>query len=253
MRIHIFTLFPEMFQGPFGHSIIKRAVEDGKVHIQVHDIRDFAGDRHKTTDDYQFGGGAGMVMKAEPIFAAVELVLESMSPEERAEAPIILTSPQGRLFSQSMAQELSSRRDLLIICGHYEGVDERVREHLATDEVSIGDYVLTGGELPAMVMVDAVARLAPGVVGSEESIKGDSITTGLLQHPVYTRPAEFRGWGVPPVLVSGNHGEVEKWRRRQSLERTLRRRPDLLATASLTEEEVRFLEGLGWRSTSSNL
>jgi tRNA (guanine37-N1)-methyltransferase len=253
MRIHIFTLFPEMFQGPFDHSIVRRAVEDGKVHIQVYDIRDFAHDKHKTTDDYQFGGGAGMVMKPEPIFRAVESVLDTLSPEERAEAPVILTSPQGRLFSQPVAQEMSSRRNMLIICGHYEGVDERVKEHLATDEVSIGDYVLTGGELPAMVMVDAVSRLVPGVVGSQESIQSDSITTGLLQHPVYTRPAEFRGWGVPPVLVSGNHGEVERWRRRQSLERTLRRRPDLLSKAGLTEEEVRFLQGLGWRPTNSNL
>ncbi|MBM3924796.1 MAG: tRNA (guanosine(37)-N1)-methyltransferase TrmD [SAR202 cluster bacterium] len=251
MRIHIFTLFPEMFQGPFDHSIVQRAVEDGKVHIQVYDIRDFAHDRHKTTDDYQFGGGAGMVMKPEPIFRAVESVLDTLPQEERAEAPVVLTSPQGRLFSQSMAEELSSRRNLLIICGHYEGVDERVREHLATDEVSIGDYVLTGGELPAMVIVDAVSRLVPGVVGSEESVKSDSITTGLLQHPVYTRPAEFRDWGVPPVLMSGNHGEIEKWRRRQSLERTLRHRPDLLSRVALTAEEVRFLEGLGWRKSEA--
>lgn len=231
MRIDILTLFPGMFGGPFQESIVKRAVEKGLVEIQFHNIRDFAVDKHRTVDDYPFGGGPGMVMKPDPLFAAVESL--ALPPG----VPIILLSPQGRLFSQQGAEELAAQERLALICGHYEGVDERVRERLVTDEVSIGDYILTGGEIPAMVVVDAVVRLLPGAVGSEESIRTDSLVSGLLQYPLYTRPADFRGWRVPQVLLSGHHGEIARWRRRQSLLRTLERRPDLLERAELTDEE----------------
>lgn len=231
MRIDILTLFPGMFGGPFEESIVKRAVEKGLVEIQFHNIRDFAVDKHRTVDDYPFGGGPGMVMKPDPLFAAVESL--ALPPG----VPIILLSPQGRLFSQQVAEELAAQERLALICGHYEGVDERVRERLVTDEVSIGDYILTGGEIPAMVVVDAVVRLLPGAVGSEESIRTDSLVSGLLQYPLYTRPADFRGWRVPQVLLSGHHGEIARWRRRQSLLRTLERRPDLLERAELTDEE----------------
>ena len=247
MEIHILTLFPGMFQGPFDQSIVHRAVKGGLVALSIHDIRDYTHDRHHTADDYQFGGGPGMVMKAEPIFEGVEAVLSGITQLEMAKARVILTSPQGRVLDQGLAEDLARQSHLIVVCGHYEGVDDRVREHLITDEVSIGDYVLTGGELAAMVLTDAVVRLLPGAVGSEDSIRGDSITTGLLQHPVYTRSATFRGWGVPEVLLSGNHKEVERWRRCQALERTLIRRPDLLAGANLTEEDIDFLGLLGYK------
>lgn len=245
MRIDILTVFPQMFEGPLTESIIKRAADKGLITINVHDIRAFATDRHRTTDDYPYGGGAGMVMKPEPIFAAVEAVLQAgrATPEPGA-APnpaIILTSPSGRLFSQAIAEELARESWLIFICGHYEGVDERVREHLVTDEISIGDYVLTGGELPAMVIVDAVARLVPGVL-SAESIAEESFSQGLLEYPQYTRPPEFRGWRIPDMLLSGHHAEIAKWRRRQALRRTFERRPDLLETAPLTEAERRLVE-----------
>ena len=246
MQVHILTLFPEMFQGPFDHSILKRAVEKGAVEILIHDIRAYAHDRHRTVDDYQFGGDPGMVMKPEPIFEGVESILAGITQLEMATTRVILTSPQGKLLDQKMVEEFSRQRYLIILCGHYEGVDERVREHLITDDVSIGDYVLTGGELAAMALTDAVVRLLPGVVGKPESVSRDSITSGLLQHPVYTRPAEYQDWGVPDVLLSGNHAEIKRWRRERSLERTLQRRPDLLANANLSPEDLAFLEGLGY-------
>ena len=247
MQIHILTLFPEMFRGPFGHSIVKRAVDKGAVEILIHDIRDYTYDRHRTVDDYQFGGDSGMVMKPGPIFEGVESILSGITQLEMATTRVILTSPQGKLLDQKMVEAFARQRYLIILCGHYEGVDERIREHLITDDVSIGDYVLTGGELAAMVLTDAVVRLLPGVVGKPESVSRDSITSGLLQHPVYTRPAEFLGWKVPQTLLSGNHGEIRRWRRERSLERTLRHRPDMLEKAELSEEDEEFLEGLGWR------
>ncbi len=244
MRIDIFTIFPGMFRGPFEESIIKRAVERGLVEIDLHDIRDWAADRHHTVDDYPYGGGPGMVMKPEPIIAAVEGVLGvEIGPGgvERPPVPVILLTPQGRLFNQEVARELAKQDRLLFICGHYEGVDERVREHLATDELSIGDYVLTGGELAAMVIVDAVVRLLPGVLQQESTVE-ESHAQGLLEYPQYTRPASFRGWTVPEVLLSGHHAQVARWRRQQAILRTLRRRPDLLGKARLTPEDLAFLE-----------
>ncbi|ACZ41623.1 tRNA (guanine-N1)-methyltransferase [Thermobaculum terrenum ATCC BAA-798] len=227
MRFDVFTLFPQMFQGPLTESIIKRAVERGIIQIHIHNIRDWATDKHKTTDDYPYGGGPGMVMKPEPIFLAVEEVL-GKSPEERGDTPIILMSASGRRFEQKLAEKLSQKKRLALICGHYEGVDERVREHLATMELSIGDYVLSGGELPAMVVIDAVARLVPGVI-DEESKKEESFTSGLLEYPQYTRPAEFRDMKVPDILLSGNHQAIASWRLEQALKRTQQVRPDLAA------------------------
>jgi tRNA (guanine37-N1)-methyltransferase len=228
MRIDIFTLFPQMFAGPLDSSILKRAAEQGLVNFNIHNIRDYAHDKHKTVDDYSYGGGAGMVMKPEPVFEAVETVKSQASGMEDKRLSIILLTPQGRLFSQPIARELATYDWLMFICGHYEGVDERIREHLATDEISIGDYVLTGGELPAMVVTDAVVRLLPGVLGSGESLISESHTGGLLEYPQYTRPETFRGWTVPEVLLSGNHAEIARWRHEQSLKRTAERRPDLL-------------------------
>lgn len=244
MTIDILTVFPEMVEGAIGHSILKRARDSGRLRIGVHDIRDYAHDRHRSTDDAPFGGGPGMVMKPEPLFEAVES-LACQPPPEGADRPlVVLMTPQGRRFDQAEARRLARLPWLLIICGHYEGVDERVREHLADEELSIGDYVLTGGELPALVVVDAVARLIPGVLGDEESASRDSFAEGLLEYPHYTRPAEFRGWRVPEVLISGHHAEIDKWRRRESLRRTLLRRPDLLESAVLTEDDRRELENL---------
>jgi tRNA (guanine37-N1)-methyltransferase len=237
MRIDILTIFPGMFRGPFEESIVKRAVEKGIVQFFLHDIRDYASDRHRTVDDYPFGGGQGMLMKPDPLFAAVEDV-QSQAAER---GPIVLLTPQGRLFDQEVAVELARQDRLVLICGHYEGVDARVHEHLATDEISIGDYVLSGGELAAMVVVDAVVRQIPGALGSPLSSADDSFAQGLLEHPQYTRPAEFRGMSVPEVLLSGNHAEIARWRRQQSLLRTAQRRPDLLARADLTEEEKQWL------------
>jgi len=237
MRIDILTIFPGMFRGPFEESIVKRAVEKELVQIFLHDIRDYASDKHRTVDDYPFGGGQGMLMKPEPLFAAVEDVQGQVA--ERG--PIVLLTPQGRLFDQKVATELARHDRVILICGHYEGVDARVHEHLATDEISIGDYVLSGGELAAMVVVDAVVRQIPGVLGSPLSSADDSFAEGLLEYPQYTRPADFRGMSVPEVLLSGNHGEIALWRRQQSLLRTARRRPDLLIHADLTKEEKQWL------------
>ncbi len=244
MRFHIVTLFPEAFRGPLDVSILKRARDRGLVDVRLHQLRDYTHDRHHVTDDAPFGGGPGMVLKPEPLFEAVEGIRQSVAAEGRAAASlsVILLDPQGRRLTQSVARDLASREEMVLLCGHYEGVDERVREHLVTDEISIGDYVLTGGELAAMVLVETVARLVPGVLGSEDSGGQDSHARGLLQHPQYTRPAVFRGWSVPDVLLSGDHREVERWRRRQSLLRTLQRRPDLLAAADLTPAERAFLK-----------
>lgn len=238
MRIDVITLFPGMFAGPFQESIIKRAVEGGRVEIVLHNLRDWGIGKHRTVDDCPHGGGAGMVLMCEPLFAAVEAV------KGDAEVPVILLSPQGRLFTQEVARELARQPRMILVCGHYEGVDERVCEHLVTDEISIGDYVLTGGELPAMVVIDAVVRLLPGVLGAGQSALEDSHADGLLEYPQYTRPASFRGWGVPEVLLSGHHAEIARWRRRQSILRTFRRRPDLLAKAELTPEEREFVAKL---------
>ena len=237
MRIDVLTIFPAMFRGPFEQSIVKRAIDKGLVDIQIHDIRGWATDRHRTVDDYPFGGGPGMIMKPEPLFAAVEAVLAE-APER---GPVVLLTPQGRLFRQEMARELAGEQRLVLICGHYEGVDARVHEHLATDEISIGDYVLSGGELPAMVVVDAVVREIPGVLGAPDASVEESFAQGLLEYPQYTRPPDFRGLTPPAVLLSGNHAEIARWRRRESLLRTARRRPDLLAKAELTEAERRWL------------
>jgi tRNA (guanine37-N1)-methyltransferase len=239
MKFDILTLFPAMFDGPFSESIVKRAVEEGLIDIRLHDIRDLASDRHKTVDDYPYGGGAGMVMKIEPLAATIEAV-----KAERPTSRVILTTPRGKPFDQATACDLAREEGLLIICGHYEGVDERVRELFADDEISLGDFVVTGGELAAMVIVDAVSRLIPGVLGSADSAAADSFSDGLLEYPHYTRPAEFRGVKVPEVLLSGNHQEIAWWRRRQALQRTLAVRPDLLATARLTEKDKKFLREL---------
>jgi tRNA (guanine37-N1)-methyltransferase len=228
MRIDLFTLFPEMFCGPLNSSIIGRAAAQGLVNFNIHNIRAYTHDRHHTTDDYAYGGGAGMVMKPEPVFEAVETVKSKAENMEGRDLSVILLTPQGRLFCQPVANELAKYDWLMLICGHYEGVDERIREHLADDEISIGDYVLTGGELAAMVVADAVVRLLPGVLGSGESLLNESHTGGLLEYPQYTRPEEYRRWKVPEVLLSGNHAEIAKWRRNQALKRTEERRPDLI-------------------------
>ena len=224
MRFDIFTLFPEMFRGPLDESILARARERGLLEIALHNPRDVTTDRHHIVDDYPYGGGAGMVMKPEPLFTAVE----ALAPT----GPIILLSPQGRVFTQETARALALEPQLTLLCGHYEGVDERVREHLVTDEISLGDFVLTGGELAAMALVDAVARLLPGVLAAG-STEEESQTAGLLEYPQYTRPAEFRGWRVPDVLLSGNHAAIARWRRKESLRRTRTRRPDLFARLEL--------------------
>ncbi len=243
MHIAILTLFPEMFQSPFSSSILKRAIEHELVSINIHNIRDHTHDEHHTADDYAYGGGAGMVLKPEPIFEAVESIKSDIK-QEVGMLPIILLTPQGRLFSQEIAYELSRCSCLMLICGHYEGVDERVREHLVTGEISIGDYVLSGGELAAMVVVDAIVRLLPGVLGSEASLQDDSHVSGLLEYPQYTRPAAYREWSVPQVLLSGNHAQIAKWRREQAIQRTLERRPELLDKANLRSEEKELIARL---------
>jgi len=245
VRIDILTLFPQMFECMFGAGIFKRAIDRELVSVNIHNMRDCTYDKHHTVDDYAYGGGAGMILKPEPIFEAVESIKSDMSPEQGGDAlPVILLTPQGRLFSQKVAVELSKYSRLVLICGRYEGVDERVREHLVTDEISIGDYVLSGGELAAMVIVDAVVRLLPGVLGSEDSLKDESHVSGLLEYPQYTRPAVYKGWAVPEVLLSGDHAQVAKWRREQAIRRTLKRRPELLDKADLCSEEMQLVEKL---------
>jgi tRNA (guanine37-N1)-methyltransferase len=239
MKIEVFTLFPEVFPPYLEASILKRAQEAGLLDVALHNIRDYATDKHQVTDDEPYGGGGGMVVKPEPIFAAVESALGAPP-----QAPVILLSPQGRLFNQAIAQELSETEHFALLCGRYEGVDERVRQHLVSDEISVGDYVLTGGELPALVLIDAVTRLLPGALGDPEGAHKDSHATGLLEGPHYTRPPEFRGWEVPEILRSGDHGRIAAWRRRQALKRTLQRRPDLLEEAELSQDDSAYLAAL---------
>src|SRR6184192_268428 len=225
MKIQVLTLFPGMFAGPLDESIVKRAREAGRLDLQIHNLRDYAHDRHRTVDDKPFGGGPGMLLKPEPIFEAVEKL-------SREKTRLILLTPAGRKFNHSIARELARQEHLLLVCGSYEGFDERVREALANDELSIGDYVLTNGALPAMVIIDAVARLLPGVLGDDESSHDESFSGALLEYPHYTRPAEFRGMKVPDILLSGNHAEIAKWRQARSIERTRIRRPDMLSEST---------------------
>jgi tRNA (guanine37-N1)-methyltransferase len=240
LRFELFTLLPEVCLAYTRESILKRAQEAGIVEFVVHNIRDYAEGKHQVTDDLPYGGGGGMVMKPEPVFAAVETVLGA----ELGRVPVILLTPQGRLFTQAVAQELTQFSRLALVCGRYEGFDERIRLHLATDEISIGDYVLTGGELAALAVADAVTRLLPGALGDPTGAQDDSHASGLLEYPHYTRPPDFRGWGVPEVLLSGHHARIEQWRREESLRRTYLRRPDLLAKAALSDEDMRFLDKL---------
>lgn len=263
MRIDVLTLFPDMCEGVFSTSILGKAREKGIVSLNAVNFRDFAGNKHSTVDDTPYGGGGGMVLKPDPIFAAVEHVLDqaaevndALAEPEQAEMAVgtsgspskpprvILMCPQGRTYTQQIAEELAQEDHLIFICGHYEGYDERIREHLVTDELSIGDYVLTGGELPALTVIDSVVRLQRGALGNETSAITDSFSTGLLEYPHYTRPAEFRGWKVPDILLSGHHANIEAWRREQALQRTLERRPDLLETAELTSKDKKTLERL---------
>jgi len=245
VQINILTLFPQMFQGLLTGGIFKRAIDRKLVEINICNIRDYTHDKHHTVDDYPYGGGAGMVLKPDPIFESVEATIADIFHNQGDNSmPIILLTPQGRLFSQQIALELSKHSHLILICGHYEGVDERVREHLVTDEISIGDYVLSGGELAAMVVADAMVRLIPGALGSEASPIDDSHATGLLEYPQYTRPPAYRGWTVPEVLLSGNHAQIAKWRRQQAITRTLQRRPEFLDKASLNLEERQLIDRL---------
>ena len=242
MQFEVFTLLPEVFPPYLESSILQRARQRGLIDVRVHDIRAHARDKHHTTDDTPYGGGGGMVMKPEPVFEAVESVLGPRIASQPVTVPVILLTPQGRVFTQGMAEELSQYERVALLCGRYEGVDERIREHLITDEISIGDYVLTGGELPALIIIDAVSRLLPGVLGDPTGAEDDSHSMGMLEYPHYTRPPEFRGWKVPDVLLSGDHGKIEKWRREQALIRTLVRRPDILEKAELSEEDKKFVE-----------
>ena len=238
MHFDIFTLFPAMFQGPFSESMLKRAQERGLLSIDLHNIRDATTDRHHVVDDYPYGGGVGMVMKPDPIFSAIEAVHGSVGKESRQSGPIILLTPQGRPFTQSIARTLAQEPRLTLLCGHYEGIDERVCQHLVTDEISIGDYVLTGGELAAMVVVDAVSRLIPGVL-TEGSTEEESHSNNLLEYPHYTRPPEIRGWRIPDVLLSGHHAQIARWRRKEAIRKTRQRRPDLFALLDLSSKEDR--------------
>lgn len=237
MRINVLTLFPEMFEGVFGSSMMKKAQDKGAVELNVDNLREYAVNKRQV-DDYPFGGGAGMVLKPEPVFEAVETISAGRTPR------VILLCPQGERFTQKKAEELSAEEDLIFICGHYEGYDERIREHLVTDELSVGDFVLTGGEMAALPIIDSIVRLLPGVLGNADSPVLDSFSTGLLEHPHYTRPADFRGWKVPDVLTSGNHGRVDAWREEQTLKRTLERRPDLLEQLELTPAQKKVLQRL---------
>lgn len=241
MRVEILTTFPQIIEAAAGESILGRARKRGIIEVEAVNLRDFTEDRHRTTDDQPFGGGPGMVMKPEPVFEAVE-ALAARRPAGRPR--VILMTPQGRIFDQRMAEELARESHIIMICGRYEGVDERIRQHLVMDEISIGDYVLTGGELAALVVLDATARLLPGTLGDETSSETESFSSGLLEYPQYTRPADFRGYRVPDVLLSGNHEQIRIWRRAEALRRTLERRPDLLESASLSDEDRRLLREL---------
>ncbi|MEB2333217.1 MAG: tRNA (guanosine(37)-N1)-methyltransferase TrmD [Anaerolineaceae bacterium] len=248
MRFEIFTLLPDVIPPYLEVSILKRASERGLIQVNIHNIRDYAHDKHRVTDDTPYGGGGGMVMKPEPVFEAVETILGQRPAQGQGQpVPVILLTPQGRVFTQRVAEELSQHERIALLCGRYEGVDERIREHLATDEISIGDYVLTGGELPAMILVDAVSRLIPGVLGDPTGAEDDSHSMGLLEYPHYTKPAEFHGWTVPEVLQSGNHAKIDRWRREQSLLRTFNKRPDMLEKTDLTEADTNFLKSIGYK------
>jgi len=249
MQFEVFTLLPEVFPPYLDSSILQRARQRGLIDVRVHNIRDYTQDKHHTTDDTPYGGGGGMVMKPEPVFEAVEAVL-GVALLQPMPLPVILLTPQGRVFTQRMAEELSAHERIALLCGRYEGVDERIREHLVTDEISIGDYVLTGGELPALMVIDAVSRLLPGVLGDPTGAEDDSHSMGLLEYPHYTRPPEFRGWQVPEVLLSGDHGKIEKWRREQALIRTLARRPDILEKADLSKEDQKIVERIKLKNSS---
>lgn len=248
MQFEVFTLLPEVFPSYLETSILKRARERNLITVNVHNIRDYTHDKHHTTDDTPYGGGGGMVMKPEPVFEAIETVLgiaaPLSTPEPESNIPIILLTPQGRVFNQSIAKELSQYKKIALLCGRYEGIDERIRENLVTDQISIGDYVLTGGEIPALIVIDAVARLLPDVLGDPTGAEDDSHAMGLLEYPHYTRPPEFRGNKVPDVLLSGDHAKIDKWRREQALERTFKKRPDMLERAELTKEDLKFIEKL---------
>lgn len=245
MQFDVFTILPEVFPTYLDTSILKKARDRGLIDIRMHNIREYTHDKHHTTDDTPYGGGGGMVMKPEPIFEAVESVL-GLTPSQPTPQPIpvILLTPQGRVFTQRVAEELSQHEHIALLCGRYEGIDERIREHLVTDEISVGDYVLTGGELPALLVIDAVARLIPGVLGDPTGAEDDSHAMGLLEYPHYTKPAEFRGWKVPEILLSGDHGKIEKWRREQALLRTYKKRPDMLEKAKLSKHDLEFIEHL---------
>ena len=242
MEFDVFTLLPEVFPPYLDSSILQRARQRGLIDVRVHNIRDWATDKHHVTDDEPYGGGGGMVMKVEPVFAAVESVLGRSASQGEAGCPIILLTPQGRVFNQAVAMELIQHARLALICGRYEGVDERIRAHLVTDQISIGDYVLTGGELPALILIDALSRLLPGVLGDPDGPFDDSHASGLLEYPHYTRPPEFRGWAVPDILISGNHARIAAWRREQSLRRTFKQRPDLLERVELDESDRKLLK-----------
>ena len=253
MQFDVFTLLPEVFPSYLDTSILNRARQKGLIDVRVHNIRDYTHDKHHTTDDTPYGGGGGMVMKPEPIFEAVESVLGFTTPptqpfdmaqDKPVTIPVILLTPQGRVFTQRMAEELSRYEHIALLCGRYEGVDERIREHLVTDEISIGDYVLTGGELPALMVIDAVSRLIPGVLGDPTGAEDDSHSMGLLEYPHYTKPPEFRGWKVPDVLASGNHAKIDEWRRQQALTRTFHKRPDMLEKAQLSKKDMKIIERL---------
>lgn len=254
LQFDVFTILPEVFPSYLDTSILKKAREGGFIDVRVHNIRDYTHDKHHTTDDTPYGGGGGMVMKPEPIFEAVESVLGIASQplrnqpgpitDTRPGMPVILLTPQGRVFTQRVAEQLSQHKHIALLCGRYEGIDERIREHLVTDEISVGDYVLTGGELPALLLIDAVSRLIPGVLGDPTGAADDSHSMGLLEYPHYTKPPEFRGWKVPDILLSGDHGKIEKWRREQALIRTVRKRPDMMEKAELSGKDLKFVEGL---------
>ena len=248
MNISILSLFPNMFNAPMSESMLKKAVDKKLLSIEIFDIRNYAKDPHKMVDDTPYGGGPGMIMKPEPIFECVEDIIDKFtignSSISTSEIPIILLSPQGKPFDQSTALKLSKKNHLILICGHYGGIDARVEEHLATESISIGDYILTGGELPAMILIDAITRLIPGVLGDEKSTNNETFTSNLLESPSYTRPYEYRGFSVPTVLRSGDHKEIQNWKRIESIKRTTKRRPDLLSKAQLNPDEIIFLKSI---------
>ena len=250
MRIDVLTLFPQMFDMLNSTGIFQRAISQGLVSINIHNIRDYTHDKHHIVDDYPYGGGAGMLLKPEPIFEAVEDIIGKENIKESV--PVILLTPQGSPFSQTVARRLSQHSHLILICGHYEGVDERVRQHLVTDEISIGDYVLTGGELAAMVVIDTVTRLIPGVLGSQDSPEEDSHSNGLLEYPQYTRPAVYRGWSVPEVLLSGNHAQIAQWRHQQAIARTFERRPELIDKSRLSPEEIKIIDQMQYAKSNKD-